>query len=388
MNAVYNHNLTQLNECYSSGLRGAVLEGGSRSGKTWSSIDFIVWLCSVNSGITINIVKETYNSFKTTLYDDFRIRLGQYPHLARYNVFENVKDVQSFRLFDSRINFMGADQPSKYHGAGCDFFYINEALPVNQAIFDQLEMRCRRFWWMDFNPSVTEHWIFNVLGKRSDVKFVHTTMLDNPHIGQWEKKKIHGYEPTPDNIAAGTADDFMWKVYGLGLRASPQGLVFSNVTWIDNFPDDIERIAYGMDFGYTNSPTAIVKVGKNGNNLFVQKKFYHPVDNASDLAKAIESIDIGTSHLWADSADPAMISDLVLKGVRCFAAKKFPGSIKYGIDLIKQHKVHLVRDPDLRREFDNYKWRELNGVSLNEPVDDFNHAIDAFRYVCLMEYRR
>ena len=374
------------------GKRGAVLEGGSRSGKTWSSVDFIIWLCAVNHGLTINIIKETYNGFKTTLYDDFRKRLNQFPHIGKYNVFENVKDVPSFRLFDSRINFLGADQPSKFHGAACDFFYINESLPVQQAIFDQLEMRCRVFWWMDFNPSITEHWIFNKLSKRDDVEFIHSTMLDNPFIGRWEKQKIISYEETPENINNGTADSYSWKVYGLGLRASPQGLVFPNVTWIDEFPENIERVSYGLDFGFTNSPTALVKVGKEGQNLYIKKLFYAPTESAIDLANYIKSLNFDQA-IWADSADkyqggPGMISDLRVKGIKCYAVNKFVGSVMYGIDLMKQHKIHVVRDADARREFDNYKWREINGIRLNEPIDDFNHMIDATRYACLSSFRR
>ena len=198
--------------------------------------------------------------------------------------------------------------------------------------------------------------------------------------------KIQGYEPIQVNIDAGTADEYMWKVYGLGLRASPQGLVFDPF-WIDSFPDNIEQVAYGLDFGYTNSPTALVKVGRDGKNLYLKKLFYAPCDNAGLLSDTIRILDID-SPVWADSADPAMISDLRMKGVKCYAVNKFPGSIKYGIDLMKQHKIHVVRDPDMKKEFDNYKWREVGGVKLNEPIDDFNHAIDAARYACLMNFRK
>jgi PBSX family phage terminase large subunit len=388
----YNKNLLALGENLEKGQRGVILEGGSRSGKTWSSVDFIIYLCSVNNNITINVVKETYNGFKTTLYDDFRQRMAQFPKLAKYNVFEHVKEIPSFRIFNSRINFLGADQPSKFHGAGCDYFYINEALPIQRAIFDQLEMRCRSFWWMDFNPSVTDHWIFNILGKRDDVKFVHSTMLDNPSIGQWEKKKILGYEPIPENIEQGTADDYMWKVYGLGLRSSPQGLVFPNITWIDEFPENIERISYGLDFGFTNSPTALSKVGKDGQNLYIQKLFYAPTESSIPLAEAINSLKLDQA-IWADSADkyqggPGMINDLRMKGIKVWAVNKFAGSIIYGIDLMKQHKIHVVRDADARREFENYKWKEISGIRLNEPIDDFNHLLDSVRYAVLSSFRK
>lgn len=386
MARLINKNFAALCNSHAAGLRGVILEGGSRSGKTYSTIHFLIKLCAeAAEPLTINIIKETYNSFKTTIYDDFNAIL---PKIGQPSPFMVARDVPSFRLLGSKINFLGADQPSKFHGAGCDYFWINEGLDVQQAIFDQLEMRCRAMWIVDYNPKVSDHWVYNRLEKRQDVRFVHSTALDNPFIGKWERVKILGYEPTPANIEAGTADDYMWKVYGQGLRASMQGLVYPNVTWIDEFPANIERITYGMDFGYTNSPTAIVKVGKEGQELYVQKLFYAPTDNAAGLAEAIRQLNIGDGHLWADSADPGMISDLRLKGIKLFAVNKFPGSIKYGIDLLKQHHLHAVRDADLGREFNNYKWREIGGVRLNEPIDDFNHALDAARYAALSEFRR
>lgn len=386
MARLINKNFAALCNSSAAGIRGVVLEGGSRSGKTYSTIHFLIKVCAeAEEPLTINIIKETYNSFKTTLYDDFNAIL---PKIGQLSPFMHARDVPSFRLLGSKINFLGADQPSKFHGAGCDYFWINEGLDVQQAIFDQLEMRCRAMWIIDYNPKVSDHWVYNRLEKRDNVRFVHSTALDNPFIGKWERVKIMGYEPTPANIAAGTADDYMWKVYGQGLRASMQGLVYPSVTWIDSFPANIERVAYGMDFGYTNSPTAIVRVGKEGQDIYVQKLFYAPTDNASALAEAIKQIDISDGHLWADSADPGMISDLRLKGIKVFAVNKFPGSIKYGIDLIKQHRLHAVRDADLGRELNNYKWREVGGVRLNEPIDDFNHALDAARYAVLSEFRR
>ena len=309
-----------------------------------------------------------------------------FPHLRKYNPFQRLKEVQSFKIFSNKINLIGADQPSKFHGAGCDFFYINEAIPIQQAIFDQLEMRCRRFWFMDYNPSVSDHWIFNRLEKRDDVVFFHSTMLNNPYIGKWEKKKIQGYEPTPENIAAGTADDYMWSAYGLGLRASPTGLVYPNVTWIDEFPDDIEEVNYGLDPG-TNSPTAIVKVGREGRNLYIQKLFYSPVPDPETMAKIVKEFISLDDHIWVDSANPGIISHLRLKGITALAVRKFNGSVEYGINLVKSYKLHLVRDPDLKREQENYKWREINGIRLNEPVKEFDHIWDGVRYICLSEYR-
>ena len=123
-------------------VNGVCLEGSSRSGKTISIIHFLIATCAANSGLVINIVRETYNSFKTTLYLDFAKFL---PDFGIHSNFGFVQDVSTFNLMGNKINFLGADKPDKFEGAGCDIFWINEMLDVQKAIFDQLEQRCRRF---------------------------------------------------------------------------------------------------------------------------------------------------------------------------------------------------------------------------------------------------
>lgn len=379
-----NPNLRHLNASYRAGKRGAVLEGSSRSGKTWSGIDFIDLLATVpDKRYTFNIVKETYNSFKTTLYEDFNRRL---PMFGIRSPFESSKEVASFFLFGSKVNLIGADKASTKHGVSCDFLWINEALDVSKAVFDQMEMRCRRFWWMDYNPKFTDHWIFDGVCERDDVAFLKTTFLDNPFVSEGEKKKILSYEDTEFNRRNGTVDPYMWEVYGLGLRAARQGLIFPEVVWIDRFPD-LDHSVYGMDFGYTNDPTAIVRVGRMDQNLFLEKKFYQPTESIEVLAPLYDQVVGPDAHCWADSADPGMISDLRQRGFNVFGARKFPGSVKFGIEKLKQYRIHIVRSPEFRKEQENYCWKEINGILLNEPEDKNNHLWDATRYAVLAEMR-
>jgi PBSX family phage terminase large subunit len=380
-----NPNLQRLSDSYNSGKRGAVLEGSSRSGKTWSSVDFVIWLCSLpGSPSTVNIVKETYNSFKTTLYEDFNRRL---PMFGIPSPFDGVKEVSSFWLMGSKVNLIGADKASNKHGVGSDFLWINEAIDVNKAVFDQMEMRCRRFWWMDYNPKFTDHWIYDNITGRDDVDFLKTTYLDNPFISQAERSKILSYEDTPRNRANGTVDKYMWEVYGLGIRSARQGVIFPNITWIDRFPDNIERVFFGMDFGYTNDPTAIDRIGVDGRNLYLSCEYYQPVPDYAKLKPIYQAIVGEDQHCWADSADPAMISDFRRDGINVFGVHKFPGAIKYGIDLMKRYNIHVVRSPEARKEAENYVWMEVNGILINEPVDKFNHFWDAARYGCMSELR-
>jgi hypothetical protein len=118
-----------------------------------------------------------------------------------------------------------------FAGVSCDYFYMNEVLDIARSAFDASEQRCRKFWWADYNPKYTEHWMYDNVIPRPDVSYLKTTFLDNPHISQTELNKILSYEPThpedrhlaeelrrphPTNITNGTADKFNWAVFGCG----------------------------------------------------------------------------------------------------------------------------------------------------------------------------
>jgi hypothetical protein len=389
-----NKNLTAIINAYRQKKSGICLEGSSRSGKSWSWIDSLIWFSShLDFKFTANIIRETQASFKTTLYDDFNKRL---PQFGIQSPFEGKKEVNMFWILGNKINLLGADNPSKFEGATCDFSIYNEILDIDQVIFDQQEQRCKLFWIADWNPKVTSHWVFDKIIRRSDVAYCHSTFLDNlPFISEKELRKILSYEPThpddrykpenerrphPTNIQEGTADDYRWKVYGLGVRCVPEGLIFPNVIWIDKFPENVDKLIFGLDFGFTNSPSALTKGATIGNNLYLQKLIYTPTDNVNILAELLEKTLGYENHCWADSAeggDAGMIADLRKMGFKVFAAKKWPGCITYRNDLIKRYKIHIVRDEDFKKEQENYRYRMINGIKLNQPVDEYNHCFSA-----------
>jgi len=374
--------LTQMER--NSSKRGVVLEGSSRSGKTFSSVDFVIFIgARLGSGFVINIVKETYNSFKTTLYSDFKRRLIDFglPH-----PFDSSREVPSLRILGNQVNFIGADNASKAHGMSCDFLWVNEGLDITREFFDQVEMRCRLFWWMDYNPKVTSHWVYDYLIPRDDVGFLHSTFLDNPFISDVERNKILSYEDTDDNRRQGTVDKYKWLVYGKGIRAAMEGLVHPDVVWIEDWPEGIEEEAWGLDFGYTIDPSALVRAGVIKNNLYLKKYLYYPTPNSDILAQALDVCLPQDCVVWADSADPGMITDLKVLGYPIYAVTKFRGSVNYGNGLINRFKLHIVRDKDFRVEQENYKYRTINGLALNEPADEYNHLWDASRYAVMSSF--
>ena len=427
---------------------GVVLEGSSRSFKTLSSIDFITYICSkVETDAVINIIKETYVSFKTTLYNDFNWRL---PQFGVRSPFAERQEVKSFKLFGNKINLIGADSESAQHGVGCDYLYVNEALDVPKGVRDQAIMRCRKFWWYDLNPKYSEHDIFTSTLTRPEVGHLKTTYKDNFQIRPQERSQIESYQPielskiaifwgsqdeqeskkysaiqkalnydtikNPDkfpaedlhelircrtNEATGTASKYMWMVYGLGERVAPEGAIFPNVTWIKEFPKTCPNIYWGSDFGYTVDPSTLVKVGIDRKaeigetikpNMYLECKFYQPTPTPNDYINLLAQHVNKETSVWADPSGEnggrLYITMARRAGYRVFAGASYPGSIKDGLSLMKKYNLHIVDSAPMRKEQSGYVKAKarVNGVMVitDDPVDANNHAIgDPPRMVCL-----
>lgn len=400
------------------GYAGCILEGSSRSGKTWSGVDIIIWLCThIETDCKINIYRSTFAEFKDTLYDDFKRRLDDF-NLP--NPFHNAQVVRSFKIGRNIISFKGCDKLGKTHGAGADYVFYNEMIDIPKGVFDQSEMRCRKFWWADYNPSVTEHYIFDNIIPRPDVGWLRTTFLHNPHLSPAEKNKILGYEPWEPgtyevtekdifyqgqpvsetnqppinefNVRNGTADEFMWRVYGLGLRGAMKGVIFPNVTWIDQFPD-LPAI-YPTDFGFTADPHVTGKYAEDEHNIYIEPLSYKPIETPEEISALWEALDIPKSGvpLPCDSADRfvsehrgaiEMVTQLQELGwVDCYKIQKRK-SVMFWIMSMKQKKIHIVRNhlyKEAKKEQENYKMKEVNGIMINQPIDKWNHLWDMARY--------
>ena len=403
------------------GFRGVALEGSSRSGKTWSGIDFIIWLCLFKepSGCTINIYRETYNEFKTTLYDDFKRRLDDF---GLPNKFRDNDEIKSFKIGKSKIYFLGDGK----HGGGCDYAFFNEMMFIKQSVFDQVELRCRKFWWADYNPSVTDHWFFDRVLSRPDVAFLRTTFLDNPHISSGEKNKILSWEPWspgsyivkdsiilcynkltnkvepvtetnqpashPENVSNGTADEFNWKVYGLGLRGAMKGVIFPQVEWINEFPEDKAPI-YPNDFGFTTDPNVLCKYAEDDYNIWIEPLTYQPIENPVDLASLMEKLEIEKDAIIpCDSADKytgenkgtvEMVRGLKQEGYTNAYKISKTKSVMFWLTSMKSKKIHIVINHLHKfalKEQQNYRMKEINGIAINQPIDKFNHLWDSARY--------
>jgi len=178
-----------------------------------------------------------------------------------------------------------------------------------------------------------------------------------------------------------------WKVYGLGEVGSLQGVVFDDWQQVDgiDFAND-KLVAIGMDWGFTNDPTAVVAVYKRGGAILVHELMYSSGLTNQDIADHFRKLGIGRSWpIIADSSEPKSIEEVHRLGFNIQRADNGPDSIRNSIDILKRQPLLVTREStNLIKELRNYTWdTDKTGASLNEPIDRYNHAIDAVRYVAL-----
>ena len=356
----------------------SVFQGGARSGKTYN---ILIWLIiraiTTESRLTIDIVRQTLPALKASAYRDF---IEILERMGLFNPDDLNKSDLIYRINNTLFQFISIDQPQKYRGRKRDILFINEANEINLESWRQLAMRTEEKIILDYNPSMEYHWIYDEVLPRDDVDFYKSTYLDNPFIPDTVKNEIERLKDI---------DPEYWKIYGLGERGSLKGLVFPEFSLVDSFPRGVDA-GYGLDWGYTNDPTAVVKIGRIDNNLYIDEMLYQTGMTNQEIAKMLNLFGLNkNSVIFADSAEPKSIAELKLAGFKNIRpVAKGADSIVNGIMVMKQFRIHITkRSVNLIKELRNYKWlSDRDGKLMNKPIDAFNHAIDAARYYSMMVY--
>lgn len=366
-----------------------LLEDGTivhNSSKTWSIFQFFLLKALAGENITITIVRDKLSWIKSTLLKDFQEMVEKYG-IAVYPEININRADQVYNINGSEFAFYGLDYAEKLHGRKQDWSWINETMEVGKKHFDQLEMRTAVGMILDYNPYDDMHWVFD-LQKRPDVGVIKSTMLDNPFLDKSIIDKIKSYEPTEENIKNGTADNYMWEVYGKGEKARLIGAVFTNWDVVKEIPSEAKFLGYGMDFGYTNDPTALVAMYMMDNEPYFEEIIYRTGMTNQDIVNECKVLGIDRlAEIYADSSEPKSIEEIRRCGYNIRGAIKGQDSVMYGIDLLKQYKFHITeKSRNLELELRRYKYMEDKlGNSINRPVDAFNHGIDALRYIATVK---
>ena len=360
---------------YSASTKIVVNQGGSRSGKTFSILQLLILVKAYEgTDMVFSIVRKSMPALKASaMRDFFEILKGNDLYDERYHN----KTENTYILNGNLFEFMSLDQPQKKRGAKRAYLFINEANELNLEDWVQLSLRTEKQIFLDFNPSMDEHWIYDVVIPRQDCTFIHSTYLDNVQFLPEELvKEIENLKNVDENY---------WRIYGLGEIGQIKGLVFTNWDVVDSFPVECKWITYGMDFGFSNDPTALVKVGMSGGELFIDELIYSRGLTNPDICKWMNQLGITKADEIIADNQPKCIHEIRQDGFNIKPTFKGADSILTGIDVLKRYPIRITkRSVNLVREFKNYKWKEdAAGNPLNVPVDRFNHGIDGIRYACL-----
>jgi phage terminase large subunit len=268
------------------------------------------------------------------------------------------------------VEFFGADESGKVHGPRRDVLFVNEGNNIGFETFTQLEIRTRRTIWVDSNP-VSEYWMYtDVLPNNPDAEMVTVTYRDNSAL-------------SPDivkSIEAKRGNARFWKVYGLGELGDAGERIYCDWQIIDEIPHEARLERYGLDFGYTNDPTAIVAVHRYDGGFILDEACYRTGMPNREIADMLANLP--ASLVVADSAEPKSIDEIAERGISIVPAEKGAGSVNAGIQFAQDQRISVTkRSVNLIKEYRNYMWdKDRDGKVLNVPASGWDHCCDALRY--------
>ena len=362
-NIVYRH-------LVNSNKKIVVEQGGTRSGKTYNILLWIIFeYCTNHRNKVVTICRKSFPSLRATVLRDF---IGILQSYNMYKEHHHNKSNSEYHLYDNLVEFISLDQPQKIRGRKRDLLFINEGNELYLEDWQQLIFRTQERIVIDYNPSDEYHWIYDKVLPREDCDFFKTTYLDNPFVGDSIKEEIERLKYT---------DEQYWQIYGLGERAASRSTIFK-YSEVNSIPIDSNLLAYGMDFGYTNDPTTLISVYTKGHNLYIKEHLYRTQMTTKDINDFLKDEKLQRNPIYADSAEPRLISELRGMGHNIFSSIKGKDSVNAGIDLLRRYKIHITSDSsNAIQEFRNYKWKEdRSGKLINVPEDKHNHLIDPCRY--------
>ena len=346
-----------------------VEQGGTRSGKTYNILLWIIFsYCTQNTNKIITICRKSFPSLRATVMRDFFDILKTHK---MYNEINHNKSSSEYNLYNNLVEFISLDEPQKVRGRKRDVLFINEANELYFEDWQQLLFRTNEKIILDYNPSDEYSWIYDKVINREDADFYITTYKDNTFLEEALIKEIERLKET---------DPQYWQIYGLGQKGVSKATIFNYQE--SNIPDDADFLSMGVDYGYTNDPTAHISVYKKGHNLYIEEHLYKTMMTAEDIHSHFKLLNVGDKIIYSDSAEPRLNDYLKRTGWNIRPTKKGRDSIIAGIDLLKRYKLYVTpNSKNLIQEFRNYKWSEdKTGKLTNIPIDRNNHLLDSLRY--------
>lgn len=367
---------------YSSKADKVVNQGGTSSAKTYEVLHTLFTKLSEDTKKICTVVGQDIPNLKAGALRDALDIYGNSSFLQKLIKSYNKTD----RIFEyhngSIMEFKSYENEQDARSGKRDLLYINEANGIAYPVYEQLSIRTKGQEFLDYNPSA-QFWVHENLIGMPGVELLISDHRHNPFLPQKIRDKIEGLKDK---------DIELWKVYARGLTGKIEGLVLRNWNLCDKIPEGAKFIGAGMDFGFTNDPTTFIEVYMQDGQLWIQERLFATGLTNQDICNRLISESIPKHRgIIADSAEPKSIEEIRRMGWQIEPAAKGPDSINISIGVLKNYVLNITKSSiNLRKELMNYKWKvdRATGNPTNEPVDYFNHCIDALRYIALNRLRQ
>lgn len=373
--------LPLFNANYNAKERTVVNQGGTSSGKTYSIMQVLFVLAMTENRQVITVCGQDVPNLKKGAYRDAKTILDSSPILMQWFPVINEGERLIKCLNGSIIEFSSFKDAQDAKSGKRDYLFINEANGISYEIYWQLAIRTRKRVFIDYNPTA-RFWVHDEILGRAGVLLIISDHRKNYFLTAEEHERIEGIE-----------DAELWKVYARGLTGKIEGLVLTNWDICDTLPpfDEWKMSCYGLDFGFTNDPSALEHVVLAHGDLWIDEVIYSTGLTNPDIANRAKSNGLdSTQQIIADCAEPKSIRELQAAGLWVTASPKGADSIISGLDILKRYKIHVTRHSiGIISNLRAYKWdKDRDGNMTNKPEDKNNHGIDAIRYVSLEKLKQ
>ena len=357
---------TALKKIQSLTKRIRIAQGGTAAGKTIGIILYLIDKCQ-REKVSVSVVSESLPHLKRGALRNF-LDIMQSHNYYKEELYNRTDRIYNFET-GATMEFFAVDEVGKVRGPRRDILFINECNNVNYEIYDQLEVRSNREIILDYNP-VSEFWVHTDVIPKQDHDFLKLTYLDNEAVDPRIKISIESRKDREN----------WWRIYGLGEIGILEGSIYTDWEFIDHIPEEARLEGYGLDFGYTNDPTAVIAIYYLDGGYILDEKLYRTGLTNNQIAALIKQW--SEAVVICDSAEPKSIEEIKLYDLNAVPSVKGSGSVNYGIQLVQDQKIKVTKSSiNLIKEYRNYKWKlNKDGKPENTPEDVWNHALDAVRY--------
>ena len=344
--------------------------GGSSASKTVSIILYLIACAQNDKTPTVtSIVSESIPHLKRGAMRDFKniLKAHNYWKDANWNVQDSTYTFET----GSIIEFFSTDNGDKLRGARRDRCFMNEANNCTFEAFEQLEIRTKDFFFLDWNPTNEFFYYTEIKDKRVDVEELTLTYLDNEAL---DPQIITSLEQRKHRTG-------WWKVYGLGQLGEVEGRIYTGWNEITEIPNEARLERYGVDFGYHPDPAAIVALYYYNGGYILDEITYQIEMSNREMAETLKNLP--RALIVADSAEPKSIAELKMYGLNVVPTLKGKDSKKYGIKAVQDQRMSITKNStNLLKEYRNYLWAtDRDGKILpGIPEDGNDHLLDASMY--------